>query len=73
MKNNNYVSADVAVGWVGLLGVSLIVLKLTGVINWSWWIVTIPFWGGLGTVAVAAIGLLFFLLIHKIITCLNSY
>lgn len=32
---------------VGLLGVAFVVLKLIGVINWSWWWVTAPFWGGL--------------------------
>lgn len=32
-------------GILGLLGISFIVLKLVGVINWSWWWVTIPFWG----------------------------
>ena len=31
---------------VGLLGIAFIVLKLCNVINWSWWIVTLPFWGG---------------------------
>ena len=30
-----------------LLGVAFVVLKLTGVIDWSWWWVTLPFWGGL--------------------------
>ena len=30
----------------GLLGVAFVVLKLTGIINWSWWWVTAPFWGG---------------------------
>jgi len=34
-------------GICGLLGVAFVVLKLTGVINWSWWWVTLPFWGGL--------------------------
>jgi hypothetical protein len=29
-----------------LLGVAFIILKLCGVINWSWWYVTLPFWGG---------------------------
>lgn len=24
----------------------LIVLKLMGIIDWSWWIVTMPLWGG---------------------------
>ena len=28
-----------------LTGVILIVLKATNVIGWSWWLVTIPFWG----------------------------
>ena len=28
----------------GLLGISFIVLKLTGVINWSWLWVLSPFW-----------------------------
>jgi hypothetical protein len=30
-----------------LLGVLFIGLKLTGHINWSWWWVTLPFWGGI--------------------------
>lgn len=32
-------------GVLGILGVAFVVLKLTGFINWSWWWVTIPFWG----------------------------
>lgn len=32
-------------GILGILGVAFIVLKLTGVINWSWWWITAPFWG----------------------------
>ncbi|MGG4552596.1 hypothetical protein [Paenibacillus humicus] len=35
------------IGVLGLLGVAFVVLKLTGVIDWSWWWVTLPFWGGL--------------------------
>jgi hypothetical protein len=34
-------------GVLGLLGIAFVVLKLTGVITWSWWLVTLPFWGGL--------------------------
>jgi hypothetical protein len=30
---------------LGLLGVAFVVLKLCNVITWSWWLVTIPFWG----------------------------
>lgn len=40
-------SSSSGVGVCGLLGVAFVVLKLTGVINWSWWWVTCPFWGGL--------------------------
>lgn len=28
-----------------MLGVAFVVLKLCGVIDWSWWLVTLPFWG----------------------------
>lgn len=35
---------------LGLLGVAFVVLKLTGAIDWSWWWVTLPFWGVLGLV-----------------------
>lgn len=34
------------IGIIGLLGVAFVVLKLTSVIDWSWWLVTLPFWGG---------------------------
>lgn len=34
------------IGVLGLLGVAFVVLKLAGVIAWSWWWVTAPFWGG---------------------------
>jgi len=33
-------------GLFGLLGIIFIVLKLTGTISWSWWLVTLPLWGG---------------------------
>ena len=29
---------------LGLLGATLAVLKLAGVIAWSWWLVLAPFW-----------------------------
>lgn len=34
-----------------LLGVAFVVLKLCGVIDWSWWWVTAPFWGLLAVAA----------------------
>lgn len=40
---------------LGLLGVVFVTLKLCGVINWSWWWVTAPFWGVLAIVIVLVI------------------
>lgn len=31
---------------ISLLGVVFVTLKLVGVIDWSWWFVTMPFWFG---------------------------
>ena len=42
---------------LGLLGVAFVVLKLCHVIDWSWWWVTCPFWGGLAVVVVILIGM----------------
>ena len=38
------------IGVLGLLGVAFVVLKLCHIINWSWWLVTLPFWGGFALV-----------------------
>lgn len=35
---------------LGLLGIVFIVLKLTNVITWNWWLVTLPLWGGLALI-----------------------
>ena len=51
---------------LGMLGVLFVGLKLTGFINWSWWLVTAPFWGGLAVVLVAFAGFGLFLLIVKL-------
>lgn len=51
------------IGVLGLLGVAFVVLKLTGFINWSWWWVTLPFWGGLALVLfiLAIVGIVYVL------------
>jgi len=43
-------SSSNGIGILGLLGILFIGLKLTGFINWSWWWVTAPFWGGFALV-----------------------
>lgn len=40
-------SSSGGIGFFGLLGILFIALKLTGYIDWSWWWVTAPLWGGL--------------------------
>jgi hypothetical protein len=40
------------IGFPGALFIAFLVLKLTGVIAWSWWWVTAPLWG---TVLIAII------------------
>jgi len=47
MSDKSSSSASGGIGVLGLLGVAFVVLKLTGVISWSWWWVTLPFWGGI--------------------------
>lgn len=56
MDNNNYngtsVSGGISLGSLGSLGTILfivfLILKLTGVISWSWWWVTAPLWIPIG-------------------------
>lgn len=40
-------SSSGGIGFAGVLFLIFLVLKLVGTINWSWWWVTAPLWGGL--------------------------
>ena len=42
MSSNTSSSSSGGIGFVGLLTIAFIVLKLTGYINWSWWWVWSP-------------------------------
>ena len=53
-------SSTGGIGFCGLLGVAFIVLKLVGVINWSWLWVLAPLW--IPAVIVIAILLVVFIL-----------
>lgn len=64
-----------AQGGIGLLGavfLVFLVLKLCGVITWSWWWITAPLWGGAAlAIVVFVAGIVFyvaFLLIVKAAT-----
>ena len=48
-------------GFISLLAITFIVLKLTNVIDWSWWWVLAPVWGS------AVLGLLLFLVLLVIV------
>jgi hypothetical protein len=37
-------SSNNGIGFTGLLTILFIALKLTGVINWSWWWILSPVW-----------------------------
>ena len=38
-------SGSGGVGFFGMLAIVFIALKLTGAINWSWWLVLLPLYG----------------------------
>ena len=53
--SSNTTSPSGGVGVLGLLGVVFVTLKLTGFIDWSWWYVTMPFWGGFALIIVIGV------------------
>lgn len=44
MSNSSSSSSSRGIGFVGLLTIVFIVLKLIGKITWSWWWVLSPLW-----------------------------
>ena len=50
--SNSQNSSGGGVNFLGLLCIVLITLKLTGYIDWSWWWVLSPIWGGIAFFAV---------------------
>ena len=44
MNNSNTKTSVGGIGFLDLLAIAFIVLKLCGVINWSWWWVLAPIW-----------------------------
>ena len=66
MKHNNVnvsSSSSSGIGFVGLLTIVFIVLKLIGKITWSWWWVLSPLWISAGLVLLILLGILIFVLI----------
>ncbi len=68
MKNKVIVSSSSSsggIGFVGLLTIVFIVLKLIGKITWSWWWVLSPLWISAGLVFLVLLGILIWVLCSK--------
>lgn len=67
MANSSSSSSSGGIGFVGLLTIVFITLRLLGKITWSWWWVFSPLWISAGLVALGAavvlggVGLVWFL------------
>lgn len=61
IHNENHASAKGGVGFTGLLQIVFIVLKLCGVINWSWVWVLAPLWISFGLAAVVVVAAIMFI------------
>lgn len=55
MKDQNRVSVNIGPGFLGILGLIFITLKLTHYIDWSWWWVLAPIWIPFAFVAVVLV------------------
>jgi hypothetical protein len=55
---------NLAQGVCDVAAVALIVLKLTGLVTWSWWLVLSPLWSGGFLLAVVLCGLLVLLVLN---------
>lgn len=53
--SNNSSSSSGGVGFFGLMFLIFMTLKLTGFIDWSWWWVTAPLWGGFALIFIMVI------------------
>ena len=61
----NHATSTGGLGFLGALAVLFIALKLTGYIDWSWWWVLAPLWGGPAIfAALALLGLTGYLTWH---------
>lgn len=65
MKKETTVRVNGGIGFVGLLAIAFIVLKLMGVINWSWLWVLSPIWIAIAiNLLVILVPLIFFGVLH---------
>ena len=55
MNDNKTTVTKSGVGFMDLLLLVNIILKLCGVITWSWWVVLWPLWASIGLILIMAI------------------
>jgi len=55
MNDNKVTVTKLGVTFMDLLLLVNIVLKLCGVITWSWWVVLWPLWGGIAFILIISI------------------
>lgn len=61
----NQSNSSGGIGIMGVLGVVFLVLKLCHVITWSWWLVTLPWWGSFLVWLLIAIVAFFMVALHE--------
>lgn len=64
-NDNGNDGTSFSIGFTGLLTITFIVLKLCGVINWSWWWVLSPAWISLALCLVVIIIMLIIFIINN--------
>lgn len=64
MKSKQQGSAGIS--FFGLLGIVFIALKLGGVINWNWWLVLLPLYGGVAAVLSFTVIATIFYMVYKL-------
>ena len=52
MADNDKNRTGGGIGFLGMLAILFIGLKLAGIITWPWWVVLLPLWGPFAAVAV---------------------
>ena len=55
---NNSKASNSGVSLIGVVQIVFIILKLAGLISWSWWIVLVPLWITLFLLLIAVLVLL---------------
>lgn len=52
MSDNKTTARTSGISFMTVLFFIFLILKLTKTISWSWWLVTLPIWGGVALVSI---------------------